>query len=130
MTEPEIQQRFLKAFNQLLADRKFIISDTKEIMKRLLSTDELQSKAEELREEMVAVSELSRQNIEQNASMALDQDEFQQRDQSLSERFQRVSDQLHEVEAEYAKRTQKRREFRQIASNPVKGASFLENPPS
>jgi len=117
LTEPEIQQRFLKAFNQLLADRKFILSDTKEIMKHLLSTNELQSKAEELREEMVVVSELSRQNIEQNASMALDQDEFQQRDQSLSERFQRVSDQRHEVEAEYAKRTHKRRELEQFMKN-------------
>lgn len=86
-------------------------------MKHLLSTDELQSKAEELREEMVVVSELSRQNIEQNASMALDQDEFQQRDRSLSERFQRVSDQLHEVEAEYAKRTHKRRELEQFMKN-------------
>ena len=42
------------------------------------------------------------------------QDEFQQHDRSLSERFQRVSDQFHEVEAEYAKRTHKRRELEQF----------------
>lgn len=117
LTETEIQQRFLQAFNQLLDDREFIIADTSAIMERLTSMGDLDSKADGLREEMAVASELIRQAIEQNASMAMNQEEFGQRYQSLSERFQRAADQLKEIEAECAKRAHKRSELETFMKN-------------
>ena len=61
-------------------------------MEQLTATADLEAKVENLREEMDVVSELIRQAIEQNASMTMDQAEFEQRYQSLSERFQRAAD--------------------------------------
>ncbi len=117
LTEMEIQQRFLQAFNRLLDDRAFIIVDTSAIMERLAATGELEAKADALREEMAIASELIRQAIEQNASMAMNQEEFGQRYQSLSERFQRASDQLKEIEAECARRAHKRSELETFIKN-------------
>jgi len=117
LTETEIQQRFLQAFNRLLDDRAFIIADTSVIMERLTATDELESKTDGLREEMAVASELIRQAIEQNASMAMNQEEFGQRYQSLSERFQRAADQLKEIEAECARRAHKRNELETFIKN-------------
>ena len=65
---------------------------TAAIMEQLTATADLEAKVENLREEMDVVSELIRQAIEQNASMTMDQAEFEQRYQSLSERFQRAAD--------------------------------------
>lgn len=117
LTEAEIQQRFLQAFNRLLDDRTFIFEDTAAIMEQLTVTAELEAQAEKLREEMDVVSELIRQAIDQNASMAMDQAEFEQRYQSLSERFQRVADQLKGIEAECAKRAHKRSELETFIKN-------------
>ena len=117
LTETEIQQRFLQAFNRLLDDRAFIIADTSAIMERLTATDELESKTDGLREEMAVASELIRQAIEQNASMAMNQEEFGQRYQSLSDRFQRAADQLKEIEAECARRAHKRSELETFMKN-------------
>ena len=117
LTEIEIQQRFLQAFNQLLDDRAFIIADANAIMERLTATGELEAKADALREEMAVTSELIRQAIEQNASMAMNQEEFGQRYQSLSERFQRAADQLKEIETECARRAHKRNELETFIKN-------------
>ena len=69
----------------------------------------LAAKRESLRK--LSISELIQQAIEQNASMAMDQAEFEQRYQSLSERFQQAVDQLKGIEAECARRAHKRSEL-------------------
>ena len=117
LTEAEIHQRFLKAFNRLLDERTFILEDTAAIMEQLTATAELEAKAENLREEMDVVSELIRQAIEQNASMTMDQAEFEQKYQSLSERFQRAADHLKGIEAECARRAHKRSELEAFIKN-------------
>ena len=117
LTEAEIQQRFLQAFNRLLGERMFILEDTAMIMERLTATTELEAKAKNLREEMEVVSELIRQAIKQNASMAQDQAEFEQRYQNLSERFQQAADRLKGIEAECAKRAHKRSELETFIKN-------------
>lgn len=117
LTEAEIQQRFLKAFNRLLDERTFILENTAAIMERLTATAELEAKAENLREEMDVVSELIRQAIEQNASMTMDQAESEQKYQSLSERFQRAADHLKGIEAECARRAHKRSELEAFIKN-------------
>ena len=117
LTEAEIQQRFLQAINRLLDDQTFILKDTAAIMEQLTATVDLEAKAENLREEMDVVSELIQQAIEQNASMAMDQVEFEQRYQSLSERFQRAADQLKGIEAECARCAHKRSEMETFIKN-------------
>ena len=86
-------------------------------MEQLTATAELEAKAENLREEMDVVSELIRQAIEQNASMTMDQAEFEQKYQSLSERFQRAADHLKGIEAECARRAHKRSELEAFIKN-------------
>ncbi len=49
--------------------------------------------------------------------MAVDQVEFEQRYQSLSERFQQAADQLKDIEAECARRAHKRNELETFIKN-------------
>ena len=76
LSEPMIEQKFLAAFNQLLAQRDFIADDMQAIIQQLTNTAELDAEKEALQVEMGIVSELIRQVVSQNASAALDQEEY------------------------------------------------------
>ena len=76
LSEPMIEQKFLAAFNQLLAQRDFIADDMQAIIRQLTNTAELDAEKEALQVEMGIVSELIRRVVSQNASAALDQEEY------------------------------------------------------
>ena len=76
LSEPMIEQKFLAAFNQLLAQRDFIADDMQTIIRQLTNTAELDAEKEALQIEMGIVSELIRRVVSQNASAALDQEEY------------------------------------------------------
>ena len=76
LSEPMIEQKFLAAFNQLLAQRDFISDDMQAIIQQLTNTAELDAEKESLQVEMGIVSERIRQVVSQNASAALDQEEY------------------------------------------------------
>ena len=64
---------FLAAFNALLADRDFIIEDTKELMARLTDKSRLEEEAAHLRNEMAGISQSVRALIDRNARSGVDQ---------------------------------------------------------
>ena len=76
LSELMIEQKFLAAFNQLLAQRDFIADDMQAIIRQLTNTAVLDAEKEALQVEMGIVSELIRQVVSQNASAALDQEEY------------------------------------------------------
>ena len=76
LSEPMIEQKFLAAFNQLLAQRDFIADDMQAIIRQLTNTAELDAEKESLQVEMGIVSERIRRVVSQNASAALDQEEY------------------------------------------------------
>lgn len=76
LSELMIEQKFLAAFNQLLAQRDFIADDMQAIIQQLTNTAELDAEKEALQVEMGIVSERIRKVVSQNASAALDQEEY------------------------------------------------------
>ena len=109
LTDAVIQEKFLSAFNQLLSQRDYIARDIKSIVAFLTDTKALKSEAAELYSEMEVVTELMKQAIAQNASMALDQEEYTSHYNALAERFQNASDRHKAIEEECARRTAKRK---------------------
>ena len=101
-----IEQKFLAAFNQLLAQRDFIADDMQAIIRQLINTAELDAEKEALQVEMGIVSELIRQVVSQNASAAIDR-----KYDSLTERFHKAADRGKEIDAECARRKRQRREI-------------------
>ena len=89
-----------------LADqRDFIAKDIKIIVDFLKDTKTLKFEAAELRGEMEIVTGLMKQAIAQNASMAMDQEEYAARYNALAERYQNAADRYKDIEAECASRT-------------------------
>ena len=108
LTETEIQQLFLKAVNLLLEDRDFIIRDTKAIMKLLTATEELEAEAAELRNEMAVMYGLLQKAIAQNASVAMNQQEYNRQYNDLMGRYEKASKRVQEIEDECKERKAKR----------------------
>ena len=111
LSEPMIEQKFLVAFNQLLAQRDFIVDDMQAIIQQLTNTTELDAEKESLQVEMGIVSELIRQVVSQNAGAVLDQAEYNRKYDSLTERFHKAADRVKEIDAECARRKGQRREI-------------------
>ena len=109
LTETGIQEKFLNAFNQLIDQRDFIAKDIKIIVDFLTDTTALKSEAAELHDEMEIVTELMKQAIAQNASMAMDQEEYAARYNALAGRYQNAANRYKAIEAESTSRTSQRK---------------------
>ena len=108
LTEEAIQQKFLAAFNGLLADRDFIIEDTKELLTRLTDTTSLEEEATRLRNEMSSISQSVRALIDRNARGGIDQQDYESEYQRMTERFAELENQLKDIEAECDRRKMQR----------------------
>ena len=108
LMEDCIERCFLEAYNQLLVQRFSITSENKAIMSYLLDTASIEREAAALRDEMAVVDELIRQGISQNASMALNQEDYQQQYDSLAKRYEDAAKRVAPIEAECAARKARR----------------------
>lgn len=96
----EIKHLFVSAVNQLIEQKDSIIAQFTAVMATALSTSALEVARDELQEEMMVVSDLVQNCINENAHVALDQAEYQKRYDSLTARFDSVKERLEAVMTE------------------------------
>lgn len=120
LMEDCIERCFLQAYNQLLAQRFSIAGEYKAIMSYLMDTAPIEREAAALREEMAVVDELIRQAVSQNASMALNQADYQQRYDGLAKRYEDAATRVAAIEAECAVRKAKRHSIDVFLSSLLK----------
>ena|GEM_PF-38824 len=96
-TEDSIKQLFVLAVNKLLADKEGIISNFATAKADLFGTADLEMERAELQREMTVTADLIQQCIEENARVALDQREYQERYDKLAVRFETAKARFEEV---------------------------------
>lgn len=99
LTEEEVQRYYLSAVNKLLTDRDDIIGTFELAKSAAFDTTALAAERDELQSELLVVSELLQQCIQENAHVALDQTEYQKRYDGLTERFNKTKSRLDTVTA-------------------------------
>ena len=82
-----MKERFTVAVNQLLAGRDAAIAAYEQGMALTLDTTELEAQQQELLSEMEVLNGMIQQMIRQNATVAQDQTEYNQRFDALSQKF-------------------------------------------
>jgi DNA invertase Pin-like site-specific DNA recombinase len=97
LTEEDIQRYYLSAVNKLLTDRDDIISTFELAKSAAFDTTALATERDELQSELLVVSELLQQCIQENAHVALDQTEYQKRYDGLTARFNKSKARLDTV---------------------------------
>ena len=97
VTEDEVKAAFVSAYNQLVTEKKEIIANAELIRKTLCVTDALQEEKNKLTDEMAVLVEMTQNIVAENARVALDQDEYQKRYDSLVQRYDEAKARYDEV---------------------------------
>lgn len=92
--EDKIKEAFLGAFNSLIENKDEILQSYEEIVRALTDTSGLDKEAAKLQSECAVVAELLRKCVEENASSALDQQDYQERYTGLAKRYESAKDGL------------------------------------
>lgn len=115
LTDDEIKGKYISAVNTLFKDKDSILSDFEEILAGpLYSTDALKEKEREYEDEMNVAANLVQKEIRQNAVAPQNQEAYQKRYDSLTERFNTAKKNLAEVENEISRKELTRSSIRQF----------------
>ena len=110
LEEAEIKELFLKAANILCTEKDEVIADFEAIKDTVFATAALEEEKAGLQEEMNVVAGLIQQCINENARVALDQEEYQAKYNALADRFEKAKERLEAVSMEITEK-QARREM-------------------
>jgi hypothetical protein len=97
LDEEAIKRLFVSAVNKLLADKDEIITNFGLVKADLFGTESLEAEKAELQSEMTVTAELIQKCIDENAHIALDQAEYQERYEGLVARFDKAKARFEEV---------------------------------
>ena len=100
LTDEEIQNFYLSALRKLLADKDEIIAAFELAQDAAFDLSALTAERDELQNELLVVSELMHQCINENAHIALDQADYQKRYNGLTDRFDKAKTRLEAVTGE------------------------------
>ena len=98
LTEEEIQQGFIKAMNKLLAIRQEVIANLREVQAQLGGTEDLEVEIARLDNERTVTGKLLQELIDQNARVAQDQTDYQQRSDEMFARYEAAERALAEAQ--------------------------------
>ena len=97
VTEDEVKAAFVSAYNQLVTEKKEIITNAEIIRRTLCQTDALEEEKRALEEEMSITVERAQGLIAENARIAQNQIEYQERYDALVGRYNAAKAQYDEV---------------------------------
>ena len=107
LTEDEIKQRFLNAFNILIGDRDEVLSNCRLAQEVLCDCSAIETELAELHREIEVVSELTKKSIYENARFAINLDEFNERHQGYMERHRIATERIAKLEDQRRNRQNK-----------------------
>lgn len=107
-----IQQKFLIAYDRLMASRKSVISDCEQMCSVLSDCSAIDTELEALTEEINVVAELVKACVKENASTAQSQAEYAKKYNGLLARYEKATARVKELTAEKERKYNKGRELR------------------
>ena len=98
LDEETIKKMFLTAVNQLLSERDEILANYDVIKETLFDTAKLTAEYAELQNEIAVVSELIQKCVDENARIAIRQEDYQQHYSGLVTRFENAKTRFEKVD--------------------------------
>lgn len=99
VTEDELKEQFLKAFNTLIGSRDELLADCRLAQSTLCDCAAIDTELEEARQEIEVVAELARKAIYENARIVQSQDYFNERNNGYLERHRKAIVRVSELES-------------------------------
>lgn len=107
--EDELKQRFVDAYNQRAEVKEETLAACRLGIETICDLTELEAQIRTVQEEISVLVEMSKQQIEENASNVQDQEEYQQRRAVLVERYTEADSRLKALQAERSRRIDMRK---------------------
>ena len=110
--EREIKEAFIKAFNLLCQKKNSVLNNCKDFITILNNTKELDEKIMVQETEVKVLINIARNLVEENATTALDQEDYKNRYAKIEKKFKEEQDKLDEL--------LKERERKRVQKNSIK----------
>ena len=107
LTTEEIQNRFIEAYNRVMADIPRIIEDCKTMQNVLTDTAELEHQIETKEQESELLTDMMRNLIQRNASTAQSQEDYKKQETGIREKFDAFTEEIQALKIELEQRRQK-----------------------
>lgn len=98
LSEKDIKEEFVKAFNNLISNKEEIIRECQDIVLNLTDTESIDREILKLKEECSVVVELMKSLIDENARKPMDQTAYNQKYNFYADRFQTTKNKLAKSE--------------------------------
>ena len=98
LTEDQIKEEFVKEFNRLIANKDEIIKDCENAILELTNTDNIDAEISRLQEENEALINLMKNLIYENSRKAIDQDKYNQKYDSYTEKHEKIKNAISKLE--------------------------------
>ncbi|MCD7712682.1 MAG: recombinase family protein [Firmicutes bacterium] len=117
VTEDEVKTVFVRAVNILLSERDELIANVQTIIAMLCSNTELEKRQSELHSELEVIVELTERCVNENARVALDQDEYTERYNCLVKRYEKTKAQYDEATQAIADNAARKKQMEQFIAS-------------
>ena len=97
VTEEEIKEAFVTAFNRLVTEREEIVANARLVRQTLCDTTVLAEEKAKLQQELAVLVEMTEKCIRENARIAQNQEEYQKHYEGLVARYDAVKARFDEV---------------------------------
>ena len=107
LTEEDIKEKFIAAFNQLIPDRERLIEDCRVMQAALCDCTEVDAAIEEALQETEVLAEMVQRGVDENSRVAQDQDDYNKRYAGLLQRYEAASAKLATLQKRRTERQKK-----------------------
>lgn len=98
LEEEEIKTMFVTALNRLIQCRREVIANFEVAKEMLFDTSCFASEKAELHDEMTVTAELIQKCVDENAHIAVNQEEYKKRYEALVRRFEKAKSKIQEID--------------------------------
>lgn len=98
LTEEQIKEEFVKAFNNLISNKDEVIKDCENTVLALVNTENIDGKISKLQEESEIIVELMMNPIYENSRKVMNQDEYNKKYNSYTEKYEKIKSELSKLE--------------------------------
>lgn len=108
LSEVDVKKRFLTLYNTLLLQKEVLLDDCESIRDTLTDCSAIEKRMNTLQQEMEVVAELIQRCVEENSTIAMDQDEYAERYNGYVDQYEKAkeayTDLARQKEAKLVKR--------------------------
>lgn len=126
ITEEEVKEKFVKAYNLVMCDKNQVIEDTLAIIGMLTCTDELDAEIAECQAKMDEISNAVASMVRENARTAQDQLEFSNKYEAFTKQYEEQKNSLDKVVKEKAYKTGKATKMRAYLEAMKQADDYIE----